>query len=433
MSSVIVIGSQWGDEGKGKIVDWLSNKADAVVRFQGGHNAGHTLVVNDKIYKLSLLPSGIVRGRRSFIGNGVVLDLWALAREIETVAKKGINITSELLSISETTSLILSYHRELDTAREHEIDGIKIGTTGRGIGPAYEDKVGRRAIRLCDIFDKKSLKKKIENALFHHNPIRKGLGINEVKSNDILNQLNDIKEFIKPFVTNIWNDLTRLQNEDKNILFEGAQGMLLDNDHGTYPFVTSSNTVSSQASIGSGLGCIKNSYTLGITKAYLTRVGEGPFPTEQNNSLGKKLGLIGNEFGTVTGRKRRCGWLDLVLLKQSVGISGIKGIALTKLDVLDQFEKIKICISYDYDGKKYNYLPPIISSTDNLKTEYIELDGWNESTRGCRNYSDLPKNAKKYIETLKEIAGVEISLLSTSPERDDTILFKDPFNMLSFN
>ena len=427
MSNVIVIGSQWGDEGKGKIVDWLSNKADAVVRFQGGHNAGHTLVVDGKIYKLSLLPSGIVRGKKSFIGNGVVLDLWALAKEIEIVTNKGINVSADLLSISETTSLILSYHRELDNAREHKLDGIKIGTTGRGIGPAYEDKVGRRAIRLCDIFDKKNLKKKIENALFHHNPIRKGLGIKEVKTSNILNQLNDITDFIKPYVTNIWNDLIKLQNEDKNILFEGAQGMLLDNDHGTYPFVTSSNTISSQASIGSGLGNIKNSYTLGITKAYLTRVGEGPFPTEQNNSIGEKLGLIGNEFGTVTGRKRRCGWLDLVLLKQSADISGINGIALTKMDVLDKFEKINICTSYTLNGKKYNYIPPIISSTDNLKAEYIELDGWSQSTRGCRKYNELPTNAKKYIQTLKEITSVEVSLLSTSPEREDTILFKDPF------
>ncbi len=433
MSNVIVIGAQWGDEGKGKIVDWLSNKADAVVRFQGGHNAGHTLVVDGEIFKLSLLPSGIVRGKKSFIGNGVVLDLWALAKEIENVSNKGINITSEILSISESASLILSYHKELDNAREHELDGIKIGTTGRGIGPAYEDKVGRRAIRLCDIFDKKSLKKKIENALFHHNPIRKGLGISEVKSSDILNQLNDITDFIKPYVTNIWSDLIKLQKEEKNILFEGAQGMLLDNDHGTYPFVTSSNTISSQASIGSGLGNINSYYTLGITKAYLTRVGEGPFPTEQNNSIGEKLGQIGNEFGTVTGRKRRCGWLDLVLLKQSVDICGIHGIALTKLDVLDEFEKINICISYNLNGKKYNYLPPVISSTDDLKTEYIELDGWNQSTRGCKNYNELPRNAKKYIKKLKEITGVEISLLSTSPEREDTILFKNPFNELSLD
>ena len=427
MSNVIVIGSQWGDEGKGKIVDWLSNKADAVVRFQGGHNAGHTLVVNGKIYKLSLLPSGIVRGKKSFIGNGVVLDLWALAKEIKKVSEQGINVNKELLSVSETTSLILSYHRELDKAREHEIDGIKIGTTGRGIGPAYEDKVGRRAIRLCDIFDKKNLKKKIENALFHHNPIRKGLGIDEIKSTDVLNQLNDIANFIKPYVSNIWKDLIKLQNQEKNILFEGAQGMMLDNDHGTYPFVTSSNTISAQASIGSGLGHIQKSYTLGITKAYLTRVGEGPFPTEQNNTVGEKLGLLGNEFGTVTGRKRRCGWLDLVLLKQSVDICGIQGIALTKLDVLDSFKKIKICVSYKLNGTKYDYLPPIISSSDSFEKEYIELDGWNESTRSCRNYNDLPKNAKKYVSIIKELAGIDISLLSTSPEREDTILFNDPF------
>ncbi len=426
MSNVVVIGSQWGDEGKGKIVDWLSNKADAVVRFQGGHNAGHTLVVNGQVYKLSLLPSGIVRGRKSFIGNGVVLDLWALAKEIKEVAEKGVNINEDLLSISETTTLILSYHRELDAAREHKLQGVKIGTTGRGIGPAYEDKVGRRAIRLCDIFDKKTLKSKIENALFHHNPIRKGLGIEEIKSENILNQLYDMSEFIKPYVKNIWKDLINLQNEEKNILFEGAQGTLLDIDHGTYPFVTSSNTISSQASIGSGLGAIKNDYTLGITKAYLTRVGEGPFPTEQNNSIGDKLGTLGNEFGTVTGRKRRCGWLDLVLLKQSIDVCGIQGIALTKLDVLDSFEKIKICISYNYNKKNYDYLPPTISS-DKLKKKYIEIDGWNQSTKGCRIFEELPKNAKKYISILKELAGVEISLLSTSPEREDTILFKDPF------
>ena len=427
MSNVIVIGSQWGDEGKGKIVDWLSSKADAVLRFQGGHNAGHTLVVDDQIYKLSLLPSGIVRGKKSFIGNGVVLDLWALEKEIKEVAKKGINVNNDLLSISETTPLILSYHRELDTAREHKVGGVKIGTTGRGIGPAYEDKIGRRAIRLCDIFDKNTLKGKIENALFHHNPIRKGLGINEIKSEDILEQLHGMCDFIRPYVNNIWQDLIKLQKAEKNILFEGAQGMMLDIDHGTYPFVTSSNTISSQASIGSGIGNIKNSYTLGITKAYLTRVGEGPFPTEQNNSIGEKLGTLGNEFGTVTGRKRRCGWLDLVLLKQSADICGLQGIALTKLDVLDSFEKICICVSYNQNNKKYDYLPPTLSPNNNLKKEYIELDGWNQSTRGCRKYDDLPENAKKYISTVSELAGVEISLLSTSPEREDTILFKNPF------
>ena len=345
MSNVTVIGSQWGDEGKGKIVDWLSNKADAVVRFQGGHNAGHTLVINDKVFKLSLLPSGIVRGKKSFIGNGVVLDMWALAREIKEVEKKGIKIDNNLLSISETSTLILSYHRELDAARESKIQGIKIGTTGRGIGPAYEDRVGRRAIRVCDIFNEIDLKNKLENALFHHNPIRKGLGIPELLAKNIINEIKEISNFIRPFVKNVWQELIEYQNQNKNILFEGAQGALLDIDHGTYPFVTSSNTVSAQAKIGTGMGKIKNNFTLGITKSYLTRVGEGPFPTEQNNNIGEMLGTIGHEFGTVTGRKRRCGWLDIVLLKQSIDVSGIEGLALTKLDVLDTFKKIKVCTS----------------------------------------------------------------------------------------
>ena len=427
MSNVTVIGSQWGDEGKGKIVDWLSNKADAVVRFQGGHNAGHTLVVNNEVYKLSLLPSGVVRGKKSFIGNGVVLDLWALAEEIKTIQEKGININSEVLSVSETSTLILSYHKELDNAREHKIQGVKIGTTGRGIGPAYEDRVGRRAIRVCDIFCEKTLRSKINNALYHHNPIRKGLGIKEIKADEVVNQINELTSFIKPFVKNIWQDLSNLQKNNKNILFEGAQGVLLDIDHGTYPFVTSSNTVSAQSSIGSGIGLLQNNYTLGITKAYLTRVGEGPFPTEQSNSIGEKLGTLGNEFGTVTGRKRRCGWLDLVLLKQAALVSGIEGMALTKLDVLDSFHKINLCISYSLNKKKYNYMPPNIGNTNALQKEYIELDGWNTSTRGCRKYSELPNNAKKYISILNELTGIELSLLSTSPEREDTILFKDPF------
>ena len=427
MSNVIVTGSQWGDEGKGKIVDWLSSKADAVVRFQGGHNAGHTLVINNEVYKLSLLPSGIVRGKKSFIGNGVVLDLWALAKEIKTVERKGIRIDSDLLSISENTTLILSYHRELDAAREQKVEGVKIGTTGRGIGPAYEDRVGRRAIRLCDIFDKRILKVKIENALFHHNPIRKGFGMKEIQSKDIISQMDEITSFVKPFVKNVWEELIYLQNQNKNILFEGAQGVLLDVDHGTYPFVTSSNTVSAQSSIGTGVGNIKQSYTLGITKAYLTRVGEGPFPTEQDNEIGKKLGTLGNEFGTVTGRKRRCGWLDLVLLKQAINISGIQGIALTKLDVLDSFDKIKICIDYSFNNKSYSYIPPNLSPNDSIEKKYIELDGWNTITRGCRVFEDLPENAKKYVSTLKDLTGIEISLLSTSPEREDTILFKDPF------
>ena len=427
MSNVIVIGSQWGDEGKGKIVDWLANKADAVVRFQGGHNAGHTLVVNNQTYKLSLLPSGVVRGKKSFIGNGVVLDLFALLKEIREVENKGIKVDRKTLSISEGATLILSYHKELDNARENKLNGIKIGTTGRGIGPAYEDRVGRRAIRLCDIFDKDNLHDKVKNALFHHNPIRIGLGISEIKTENIISEIEEISSFVKPFVKNVWKELLELQETKKNILFEGAQGALLDIDHGTYPFVTSSNTIGSQASIGSGVGLIKDSFTLGITKSYLTRVGEGPFPTEQKNEIGEKLGLLGNEFGTVTGRKRRCGWLDAVLLKQSVNIAGIDGIALTKLDVLDSFSNIKVCTSYEYKGKNYDHLPITFKSDEKIQKNYLEFDGWKQETRGCRSYSDLPENAKKYISSLEKIIGVPITLLSTSPEREDTILFNNPF------
>ena len=428
MSNVIVIGSQWGDEGKGKIVDWLSYNADAVVRFQGGHNAGHTLVVDGKTYKLSLLPSGVVRGKKSFIGNGVVLDLLALKKEIKTLEEKKIKIDENILGISQGAPLILSYHQELDRARESKVNGIKIGTTGRGIGPAYEDHVGRRSIRVCDLFNRKKLSDKIENALSHHNPIRKGLGISELKTNEIIRQIDDYSDFIKPFVKNVWDELLKLQNENKNILFEGAQGILLDINHGTYPFVTSSNTVSAQASIGTGVGSLNKSFTLGITKSYLTRVGEGPFPTEQSNEIGEKLGVLGKEFGTVTGRKRRCGWLDLVLLKQSVNISGLKGLALTKLDVLDTFDKIKVCTSYTYKNKKYDYLPLSIDSEKQLITNYIELDGWKKKTMGTRKFSDLPLNAKKYISFIEEFVGIPVTMLSTSPEREDTILFKDPFS-----
>ena len=427
MSNVIVIGSQWGDEGKGKIVDWLSYNADAVVRFQGGHNAGHTLVVNGITYKLSLLPSGVVRGKKSFIGNGVVLDLRALYNEIKSLEEKNIKITEEVLSISQGAPLIMSYHQELDKARESKLSGIKIGTTGRGIGPAYEDHVGRRSLRVCDLFNKNKLKDKIGNALSHHNPIRKGLGIPELDVLSIVAEIDEYSQFIKPFVKNIWVELLELQNKNKNILFEGAQGTLLDINHGTYPFVTSSNTVSAQASIGTGLGLIKNSFNLGITKSYLTRVGEGPFPTEQSNNIGEQLGTLGNEFGTVTGRKRRCGWLDLVLLKQSVIISGLKGLALTKLDVLDSFDKIKVCTSYKYNNKSYNYLPLDLDEINQLSTEYIELDGWKEKTRNKRDFSELPLNAKKYISFIEEFIGVPVTLLSTSPEREDTILFHDPF------
>ena len=427
MSNVIVIGSQWGDEGKGKIVDWLSYNADAVVRFQGGHNAGHTLVINGVTYKLSLLPSGVVRGKKSFIGNGVVLDLKALCNEIKSLEEKNICITKDILSISQSTPLIMSYHQELDKARESKINGIKIGTTGRGIGPAYEDHVGRRSLRVCDLFDKAKLRDKIGNALSHHNPIRKGLGISELTISSIIAEIEEYSSFIKPFVKNVWNELLELQNKNKNILFEGAQGTLLDIDHGTYPFVTSSNTVSAQASIGTGLGSIKNCFNLGITKSYLTRVGEGPFPTEQQNDFGEKLGTLGNEFGTVTGRKRRCGWLDLVLLKQSVIISGLKGLALTKLDVLDSFDKIMVCTAYKYKDKTYNYLPIDLDDLSKLSLEYIELDGWKEKTKNKRIFSELPINAKKYISFIEDFVGIPVTMLSTSPEREDTILFQDPF------
>ena len=427
MSNVIVIGSQWGDEGKGKIVDWLSFNADAVVRFQGGHNAGHTLVINGITYKLSLLPSGVVRGKKSFIGNGVVLDLRALCKEIKSLEEKNIKVNKEILSISQSAPLILSYHQELDKARESKLSGIKIGTTGRGIGPAYEDHVGRRSLRVCDLFNQNKLRDKIGNALSHHNPIRKGLGIPELNIDSIISEINEYSEFIKPFVKNVWSELLELQNKNKNILFEGAQGTLLDIDHGTYPFVTSSNTVSAQASIGTGIGSIKNCFALGITKSYLTRVGEGPFPTEQSNEIGEKLGTLGNEFGTVTGRKRRCGWLDLVLLKQSVIISGLKGLALTKLDVLDSFDKIRVCTSYKYNNKKYNYLPLGVEDLSQLSTEYIELDGWQEQTKNKRNFSELPSKAKKYISFIEEFVGIPVTMLSTSPEREDTILFQDPF------
>ena len=427
MSNVIVIGSQWGDEGKGKIVDWLSFNADAVVRFQGGHNAGHTLVVDGEIYKLSLLPSGVIRGKKSFIGNGVVLDLQALMKEIKILEEKEIKIDENILGISQSAPLIMSYHQELDKARESKINGIKIGTTGRGIGPAYEDHVGRRALRVCDLLNKDKLKDKIDSALSHHNPIRKGLGITELKTEFIFNEIESYSDFIKPFIKNVWKELLELQNENKNILFEGAQGTLLDIDHGTYPFVTSSNTISAQASIGTGVGLIKNCFNLGITKSYLTRVGEGPFPTEQSNEVGEKLGLLGKEFGTVTGRKRRCGWLDLVLLRQSVNISGLNGLALTKLDVLDSFEKIKVCTSYTYKNKLYDYLPLGIDNSDSIKTNYVELDGWNEKTMGVRDKSNLPANARKYISFIEEFIGIPVTMLSTSPERQDTILFQNPF------
>ena len=429
MSNVIVIGSQWGDEGKGKIVDWLSYKADAVVRFQGGHNAGHTLVVEGQTYKLSLLPSGVIRGKKSFIGNGVVLDLKALQNEIKTLEEKNIKIDNSILAISQSAPLIMSYHQELDKARESELNGIKIGTTGRGIGPAYEDHVGRRALRVCDLFNKKKLSDKIENALSHHNPIRKGLGIEELNKNTIISEIDSYSDFIKPFVKNVWDELFKLQKENKNILFEGAQGALLDIDHGTYPFVTSSNTVASAAATGSGCGPNSINYVLGITKAYTTRVGEGPFPTELKDKIGEKLGTIGKEFGTVTSRKRRCGWFDGVLVRQTIKIAGIDGIALTKLDVLDNFTEIKMCVAYEVNGKTIDYLPASVDEQRKVKPIYKSFKGWNCSTKGIKNFNELPDNAKNYVKELEKFIETKISSISTSPERNDTILIVDPFSI----
>ncbi len=427
MANVVVVGSQWGDEGKGKIVDWLSNKADVVVRFQGGHNAGHTLVIDGKVYKLSLLPSGLVRSKLSIIGNGVVLDPLHFVRELEGLREQGVNITPDNLVIAENVSLILSLHQELDAIREGSNSGLKIGTTKRGIGPAYEDKVGRRAIRLMDLAETDTLKEKIERLLSHHNALRRGLGIDEIKVRQIYDELMRVSEKILPFMGQVWRVLDEKKRQGARILFEGAQGALLDNDHGTYPFVTSSNTVAGQAATGSGMGPDSIDFVLGITKAYTTRVGEGPFPTEQNNEIGQFLGEKGNEFGVVTGRKRRCGWFDAVLVRQMVKSSGINAIALTKLDVLDTMEQIKICVGYELNGKKIDYLPASMGAQEQVKPIYETLDGWKETTKGARSWVDLPAEAVKYVRYIEELIGANVAMLSTSPEREDTILVKDPF------
>ncbi len=428
MGNVAVIGSQWGDEGKGKIVDWLSERADVVVRFQGGHNAGHTLVINGITHKLSLLPSGIVRENKiSIIGNGVVIDPYALIKEIDTLKQSGINISPDNLMIAENASLILSVHRQVDNLAEEKRGSSKIGTTGRGIGPAYEDKVGRRAIRVCDLADKEILDKRIDDLLDYHNALRRGLGAAEVKKGDIKQELSGIADKILPYAKPVWQYLHSAHNESKRILFEGAQGIMLDVDHGTYPFVTSSSTVAGQAHGGSGFGLGKIDYVLGITKAYTTRVGSGPFPTEQKNEIGERMGQRGHEFGTVTGRKRSCGWFDAVMVSQAIKISGINGIALTKLDILDGFETLKICTAYKINGKEYNYLPSAISKQANVEPIYEELPGWSENTAGARSFKDLPANAIKYIRRIEELIETPVAILSTSPERDDTILVKDPF------
>jgi len=428
MSNVAVIGAQWGDEGKGKIVDWLSEKADVVVRFQGGHNAGHTLVINNKTYKLKLLPSGIVRKNKiSIIGNGVVIDPWALLDEIEQMENFGIKINDENLFIAENAMLILPFHKELDVIREDSKDTDKIGTTRRGIGPAYEDKVGRRGIRVMDLANEKNLSKKIDTILFHHNSIRKGLGKKMVDKDALMKELIKISPTILKYSKPVWKKIDELKKKNKTILFEGAQGILLDVDHGTYPYVTSSNTVAGASLVGSGCGPDTINYILGIVKAYTTRVGEGPFPTELKNEIGKKIGERGKEFGTVTNRKRRCGWLDCVLVKQSCIISGINGIALTKIDVLDEFKELYICVAYELHGKKIDYFPSALHDQIEIKPIYKRMDGWLKNTKGIKKWDGLPTNAQKYISFIQDFCDVKISSISTSPSRDDSILIEDPF------
>ncbi|MDY8110738.1 adenylosuccinate synthase [Fulvimarina sp. 2208YS6-2-32] len=429
MANVVVVGSQWGDEGKGKIVDWLSERADVVVRFQGGHNAGHTLVIDGTSYKLSLLPSGIVReGKLSVIGNGVVFDPHAFVSEKARLEAQGVTIEPSNLRIADNAALILSVHRELDAARENAAaKGMKIGTTGRGIGPAYEDKVGRRAIRVMDLANIDGLPARIERLLTHHNALRRGLGEPEIEHQTILEELTSVADQIVPFIDRVWKLLDDKRRLGARILFEGAQGSLLDIDHGTYPFVTSSNTVAGQAAAGSGTGPGQVGYVLGITKAYTTRVGEGPFPSEQQNEIGTFLGEKGHEFGTVTGRKRRCGWFDAVLVRQAVAINGLSGLALTKLDVLDGLEEIKVVTAYRLNGEVIDYLPASLSDQEALEPIYETLSGWSGTTRGARSWNDLPAEAVKYVRHIEELVSAPVALLSTSPERDDTILVRDPF------
>ena len=429
MANVVVVGAQWGDEGKGKIVDWLSERADVIARFQGGHNAGHTLVIDGKVYKLNALPSGVVRGGKlSVIGNGVVLDPWHLVKEIAQIREQGVTITPETLMIAENTPLILPIHGELDRAREEAASkGTKIGTTGRGIGPAYEDKVGRRAVRVADLADEETLIARVDRALQHHDPLRRGLGIEAVDREALIAQLLEIAPQILPYAAPVWKVLNEQRRAGKRILFEGAQGALLDIDFGTYPFVTSSNVIAGQAATGVGIGPGSIDYVLGIVKAYTTRVGEGPFPTELQDADGQRLGERGHEFGTVTGRQRRCGWFDACLVRQTCVTSGVTGIALTKLDVLDGFETLRICVAYDLDGKRLDYLPTAAEEQARCTPIYEELPGWSESTEGARSWADLPANAIKYVRRVEELIDCPVALLSTSPEREDTILVTDPF------
>jgi len=428
MANVVVVGSQWGDEGKGKIVDWLSERADVVVRYQGGHNAGHTLVIDGVSYKLALLPSGLVRGGKlSVIGNGVVVDPHHFVEEVTKLRGQGVDVTPENLRIAENAPLILSLHRELDAIRENSNSGLKIGTTKRGIGPAYEDKVGRRAIRVIDLADKDTLMPKVERLLSHHNALRRGMGLAEISATAMYDELMAVANDILPYVDKVWRLLDERRKAGSRILFEGAQGALLDNDHGTYPFVTSSNTVAGQASAGSGLGPGAIDYVLGITKAYTTRVGEGPFPTELFDDVGEYLGVTGKEWGVNTGRKRRCGWFDAVLVRQTVVTSGITGIALTKLDVLDGLKEIKICVGYELDGQKIDFLPASMGAQAGVKPVYEVMEGWSETTAGARTWADLPAQAVKYVRHIEELIGAPVAMLSTSPERLDTILVHDPF------
>ena len=428
MAHVTVVGAQWGDDGKGKIVDWLSQRADIVVRFQGGHNAGHTLVIGNQVYKLSLLPSGVVRsGKLSVIGNGVVVDPWALIAEIEGLRKQGVTITPETLKVAENVALILPFHGEIDRLREAARGDAKIGTTGRGIGPAYEDKVARRAIRLCDLAEPATLERKLDELMLHHNALRRGLGHPEIDRTALRQAIDEIAPKVLPFSDPVWARLDDARRGGKRILFEGAQGTMLDVDHGTYPFVTSSNTAAAFAAVGSGLGPTAIGYVLGITKSYTTRVGSGPFPTELSDAIGKTLGERGKEFGTVTGRPRRCGWFDAVMVRQAIRVGGIRGIALTKLDVLDGFDELKVCVGYRCKGETLQHLPSGMARQAEVTPVYETMSGWKASTKGARSWADLPAEAVKYIRRIEELIGAPVAMLSTSPEREDTILVQDPF------
>jgi len=430
MSNVAVVGAQWGDEGKGKIVDWLSERADVVVRFQGGHNAGHTLVIDGNVFKLSLLPSGVVRGGKlSVIGNGVVVDPWALKDEMDEITSKGVSVSPDNLLIAENACFILPLHRELDQAREAARGGQTIGTTGRGIGPAYEDKVGRRAIRMCDLTSLAALDARLDELLLHHNALRRGFGIADIDKEELRADLSDVAAYIVPYCGAVWRRLDIERRAGRRILFEGAQGAMLDIDHGTYPFVTSSNTLAGQAAAGSGMGPSAIGYVLGITKAYTTRVGSGPFPTELDDLIGQGLGKRGREFGTVTGRRRRCGWFDAVMVRQAIKIGGIKGIALTKLDVLDGMDGLKVCTAYKINGHEIDYLPTQAAEQAAAQPVYENFDGWQKSTQGARSWAELPASAVKYIRRIEELIEAPVALLSTSPEREDTILVQDPFTV----